>query len=78
MKFAIVLALLPLAGWAASPMCLAQATAMDRVRPRGGTEFAALKSVARSARHLVFEPNPSVTEASLRKGLAHIRNLWAS
>ena len=51
----------------------------DHLAPgEGEVDFAALKSVARSARHLVFEPNPSVTEASLRKGLAHIRNLWAS
>ena len=51
----------------------------DHLPPgEGRVDFQALKDVARQARHLVFEPNPSVTEASLRKGLAHIRNLWVS
>ena len=50
----------------------------DHLPPgEGRVDFAALKAVAENARHVVFEPAASVREAALRKGIAHLRNLWA-
>lgn len=49
----------------------------DHLPPgEGKIDFAAMKSVAASARHLVLEPHAAVTEAALRAGLEHLRNLW--
>ena len=42
----------------------------------GKVDFAALEGMARSVRHVVFEPRPSVSEESLKKGIALIRSLW--
>ena len=42
----------------------------------GQVDFAALRTFAENVRHVVFEPNSSVTEEELRKGVAHIRRLW--
>lgn len=42
----------------------------------GKVDFAVLKATAEAARHVVFEPAPSVAEMALRRGLTHIRNLW--
>ena len=44
----------------------------------GRVDFASLASTARAARHLVFEPNAGVEAEDLRKGLAHIRQLWTT
>lgn len=50
----------------------------DHLAPGAGkVDFAALGDIARQARHLVFEPNPGVTEEELKKGLAFIRELWS-
>ncbi len=49
----------------------------DHLPPgEGKIDFAAHKSVATEARHLVFEPNPGVTEEALKKGLEFLRNMW--
>ena len=49
----------------------------DHLPPgEGRVDFPALKEAAAQARHLVFEPAPSVSEKSLRKGLAHLREIW--
>ena len=51
----------------------------DHLPPgEGRVDFAALKPIAENARHVVFEPNPSVTEEELKKGLSFIRELWLS
>lgn len=51
----------------------------DHLAPgEGKVDFAAFADMARQARHLVFEPNPGVTEESIGKGLAFIRDLWTS
>ena len=50
----------------------------DHLPPgEGKVDFAALKPVAEQARHLVFEPHAEVAEEALRKGLAHLKSLWA-
>ena len=50
----------------------------DHLPPgEGKVDFAALKPFAEAVRHVVFEPNSSVTREALEKGLAHIRGLWA-
>ena len=49
----------------------------DHLPPgEGKVDFAALKPIAENARHVVFEPAPSVTEEELKKGLSFIRELW--
>ncbi len=49
----------------------------DHLPPgEGKIDFAALKPLAASARHLVFEPNSSVEESALTASLAHLRALW--
>ena len=49
----------------------------DHLPPgEGRVDFPALREAAAQARHLVFEPAPSVSEKSLRKGLAHLREIW--
>ena len=37
---------------------------------------AALKPMAESVRHVVFEPNGGVSEADLRTGIGILRSLW--
>lgn len=44
----------------------------------GKVDFAALKPLAQSVRHIVFEPNGNVSEESLAKGVAMIRKIWMS
>ena len=49
----------------------------DHLAPGDGqVDFAALEDVARTARHLVFEPHAGVTEAELKRGIAYIRRTW--
>ena len=43
----------------------------------GRVDFAALKETAAQARHLVFEPAANVSEEDLRKGLEHMKRIWA-
>ena len=43
---------------------------------QGQVDFAALKPLAESARHIVFEPHDGVTESELAKGLDYLRKLW--
>ena len=51
----------------------------DHLPPgEGRVDFSMLKTFAENARHVVFEPNLSVTEDELKKGLAFIRGLWLS
>ena len=50
----------------------------DHLPPgEGQVDFAAMKTVAEEARHLVFEPSQAVPEAALKKGIEHLRKLWA-
>ena len=50
----------------------------DHLPPgEGKVDFAALKSLARSVRHVVFEPNAGVPSANLRLAVAYIRELWS-
>lgn len=44
----------------------------------GNVDFAALKVFAENVRHVVFEPNSSVTEGRLKKGLSFLKGLWLS
>lgn len=49
----------------------------DHLAPSfGQVDFAALRPLAQSVRHIVFEPSEHVPEYELRQGLAHIRHLW--
>ena len=49
----------------------------DHLPPgEGRVDFAALKTVAENARHLVLEPAASVREMALKNGIAHLRKLW--
>ena len=51
----------------------------DHLAPgMGKVDFAALKSLAEQARHVVFEPNDGVSEADLRNGLEHLNALWGT
>ena len=51
----------------------------DHLPPgEGRVDFPMLKAFAENARHVVFEPNSSVSEEQLKKGLAFIRKLWLS
>ena len=43
----------------------------------GNVDFAALKPLAESVRHVVFEPNAGVSEEDLRRGVENIRRIWA-
>ena len=50
----------------------------DHLPPgEGRVDFPALKTFAENARHVVFEPAANVREAALKKGIAHLRKLWA-
>ena len=42
----------------------------------GKVDFAALKDMALATRHIVFEPNPGVSEEALKNGLNIIKDLW--
>jgi len=49
----------------------------DHLPPgKGKVDFAALKTTAEKARHLVFEPHAGVTEAELKEGLAFLKRTW--
>ena len=49
----------------------------DHLAPgEGKIDFAALRPLAKAARHLVLEPSASVPEDSLRKGLAFLKRTW--
>ena len=49
----------------------------DHLAPgMGKVDFAALKAFAHGVKHVVFEPTSSVSEADLRRGIAHIRSVW--
>ena len=51
----------------------------DHLPPgEGDIDFAALAPIAAGARHLVFEPNESVSPKRLSAGLAKIKSLWES
>ena len=50
----------------------------DHLPPgEGRVDFSILKEFAENARHVVFEPAVNVREAALKKGIAHLRKLWA-
>ena len=50
----------------------------DHLAPgEGKIDFAALLPLAKTARHLVLEPSASVSEDSLRNGLAFLKKTWA-
>ena len=50
----------------------------DHLPPgEGRVDFAMLKTFAENARHVVFEPAANVREAALKRGIAHLRKLWA-
>ena len=49
----------------------------DHLAPgEGSVCFAALEKLARSVRHVVFEPSPTVSEESLERGIGFIRECW--
>ncbi len=49
----------------------------DHLAPgMGNVDFAALAGFARGVRHLVFEPNASVSEGELREGVRRLSALW--
>ena len=51
----------------------------DHLPPgEGRVDFLMLKEFAENARHVVFEPAANVREAALKKGIAHLRKLWAT
>ena len=51
----------------------------DHLPPgEGRVDFPMLKTFAENARHVVFEPNSSVTEGKLKKGLSFLKGLWLS
>lgn len=50
----------------------------DHLPPgEGKVDFAALKTIAENARHVVFEPAPNVREDALLKGIEHLKKTWA-
>ena len=50
----------------------------DHLPPgEGRVDFPMLKTFAENARHVVFEPAANVREAALRKGIEHLKKLWA-
>ena len=50
----------------------------DHLPPgEGRVDFPMLKTFAENARHVVFEPAANVREAALKRGIAHLRKLWA-
>ena len=50
----------------------------DHLPPgEGKVDFAALKTIAENARHVVFEPAANVREADLQKGIEHLKKIWA-
>ena len=50
----------------------------DHLPPgEGRVDFPMLRTFAENARHVVFEPAANVREAALKKGIAHLRKLWA-
>ena len=51
----------------------------DHLPPgEGRVDFPMLKTFAENARHVVFEPAANVREAALKRGIAHLRKLWAA
>lgn len=49
----------------------------DHLPPGAGrVDFAALRPLAQSVRHLVFEPHSNVSELSLKSGMELLRALW--
>lgn len=49
----------------------------DHLPPGAGkVDFSNLKTLALSARHLVFEPNPDVDEEALKHGVEYLKGLW--
>jgi len=49
----------------------------DHLAPSfGKVDFAALRSFARTVRHVVFEPSSQVTEDDLKTGIGYIRSIW--
>ena len=49
----------------------------DHYAPGGGkVAFAALRNVAETSRHIVFEPSASVKEHELKAGIAYIKSIW--
>lgn len=50
----------------------------DHLAPSfGNVDFASLKPLAESVRHVVFEPNSGVSEEDLRKGVEFIKKEWS-
>ena len=51
----------------------------DHLPPgEGKVDFAALKTIAENARHVVFEPAANVREADLQKGIEYLKKIWES
>ena len=51
----------------------------DHLPPgEGRVDFPMLRKFAENARHVVFEPAANVREADLRKGIEHLKKIWAS
>lgn len=51
----------------------------DHLAPgQGKVDFAALKPLAETARHIVFEPNSEISEADLATGLIYLKELFSS
>lgn len=49
----------------------------DHLPPGEGTvDFAGLSAIARAVEHIVFEPDPRVSEESLLKGVEFIKKTW--
>ena len=70
------------ADWPASPVGIHINDVVDKEDDHfapgmGKVDFAALKPMAETARHVVFEPNGGVSEDDLVKGLELLKRLWA-